>query len=339
MENTQHFTESDASLGDPYIFPDRIGARVAKRKRKKRQHYPEHPAHPYNWSQTATVTALWLLARLPYRAGFAVGGALGGLAYYLARERRAIARRNLELCFPEKSAAEREALVQENFRATGRSVVETALAWFGGPQVERIPVEIRGEEHIRAALAAGAPVIALSGHFLSVELCARRLPDDLPMVAMYKPMNKKKVMDKAMLNARRRNVTDAVSKDDMRGLLRTLKKGLPVWYAGDQDYGRKHSVFAPFFGVPAATIIALSRLTKMSKATVVPLFFFRERDGSYLIEFQPALEDFPSGDDVEDATRMNRVVEEAVRRHPEQYLWMHRRFKRQESPETDLYRD
>ena len=310
---------------------------MAKRKRKKRRHYPEHPAHPYNWGQSLTVGALWLLARLPYRPGIALGGALGSLGYHLARERRAIARRNLELCFPEMAATERESLVRENFRATGRSVVETALAWFGGSQVERIPVEVRGEEHIRAALAAEQPVIALSGHFLSVELCARRLPDDLPMVAMYKPMNKKKVMNRAMLNARRRNVTDAVSKDDTRGLLRTLRKRLPVWYAGDQDYGRKHSVFAPFFGVPAATITALSRLAKMSNATVVPLFFFRQPDGSYLIEFQPALEGFPSGDDLEDAARMNRIVEDAVRRYPEQYLWMHRRFKRQEELGVDPY--
>ncbi|MFV8836185.1 lysophospholipid acyltransferase family protein [Aquisalimonas sp. APHAB1-3] len=310
---------------------------MAKRKRKKRQHYPEHPAHPYNWGQTATVAALWLLARLPYRLGLRVGSALGGLAYHIARERREITRRNLKLCFPEKSADERERLVRDNFRATGRSVVETALGWFGGPQVERIPFEVRGEEHIRSALATGRPVIMLSGHFLSVELAARRLPDDIPMVAMYKPMNKKKVMDNAMLKARRRNVNDAVSKDDTRGLLRSLKKGLPIWYAGDQDYGRKHSVFAPFFGVPAATITALGRLAKMTKASVVPLFFFRKDDGTYLIEFQPALENFPSEDDVEDATRMNRIVEDAVRRYPEQYLWMHRRFKRQASPETNLY--
>ncbi|WP_290630545.1 lipid A biosynthesis acyltransferase, partial [Aquisalimonas sp.] len=244
---------------------------------------------------------------------------------------------NLKLCFPEKSADERERLVRENFRATGRSVVETALGWFGGAQVERMPFEVRGEEHIRSALATGRPVIMLSGHFLSVELCARRLPDDIPMVAMYKPMNKKKVMDNAMLKARRRNVNDAVSKDDTRGLLRSLKKGLPIWYAGDQDYGRKHSVFAPFFGVPAATITALGRLAKMSKASVVPLFFFRQDDGTYLIEFQPALENFPSEDDVEDATRMNRIVEDAVRRYPEQYLWMHRRFKRQEGRGVRMY--
>lgn len=140
-----------------------------------------------------------------------------------------------------------------------------------------------------------------------------------------------------MLNARRRNLNDALPREDIRGLVRTLKIGLPIWYAGDQDYGRKHSVFAPFFGQSAATITALSRLSRMGKAAVVPLFFFRREDGSYLIEFQPELEGFPCGDDLEDATRMNRVLEQAVERYPEQYLWIHRRFKRQQDKRENLY--
>ena len=306
---------------------------MAKRKRK---HFPTHPMHPYNWGQSATIAAIWLLARLPWRLGLRLGSALGRLAYHLARERREIARRNLELCFPEKHAHEREALVQANFRAMGRAVVETGLAWFGGPQVERIPVEVRGEEHLHAALAHG-PAIMLSGHFLCVELVGRRLPGHLPIVVMYKPMSKKPVLDRAMLNARRRNVADAISKDDTRALLRTLRKGFALWYAGDQDYGRKHSVFAPFFGIPAATVTALSRLARMSKARVVPAFFFRQDDGRYVIEFQPALEGFPSGDEMADATRMNRVLEDTIRRYPEQYLWIHRRFKRQEDRSIRLY--
>ncbi len=305
--------------------------------KKKRSEYPNHPAHPATWGQRLTLLVLWLLARLPWRLGIRLGAALGGCAYHLARKRRAIARRNLELCFPEMSEQERERLAKENFRATGRAVVETALGWFGGPQVGRIPVEVRGEEHLQALLKQGKPVIAMSGHFLSVELCARLLPNRIPMVAIYKPIRKKPVLDRAMREARQRNVDDAVSKDDIRGMLRALKQGRSIWYAGDQDYGRKHSVFAPFFGVPAATITALSRLSRMGKANVIPLFFFRQPDGSYLIEFQETLDGFPSGDDVADATRMNQVLERAVERYPEQYLWIHRRFKRQEDPRTNLY--
>lgn len=300
---------------------------------KQKQSYPAHPAHPATWSQSATIAALWLLARLPWPAALSMGEVLGVISYRLARKRRFIARRNLELCFPDMDTVTRERLVRDNFRATGRAVIETALGWFGGRQVERIPFEVRGEEHLKRAHADGQPVIAMSGHFLSVELCARLLPRRIPMVAIYKPIRKKPLLDRTMLAARRRNVDDAVSKDDIRGMLRAMRQGRAIWYAGDQDYGRKHSVFAPFFGVPAATITALSRLSKMGKAKVVPLFFFRQEDGSYLIEFQPALENFPSGDDVADATRMNQVLERAVERYPEQYLWIHRRFKRRPEDE------
>ncbi|MCC5811235.1 MAG: LpxL/LpxP family Kdo(2)-lipid IV(A) lauroyl/palmitoleoyl acyltransferase [Ectothiorhodospiraceae bacterium] len=307
---------------------------MAKRKRKE---VPTRPAHPYNWGQCLTLAALWLLARLPWRLGLRLGEALGRPGYALASERREVARRNLELCFPRMDSREREALVRQNFRASGRAVVETALAWYGGRQVDAIPIEVRGEEHLRAAQSGGRAVILMSGHFLCVELAARLLPDRIPMAVIYKPMRKKPVLDQAMLNARRRNLKDALPREDIRGLVRTLKSGLPIWYAGDQDYGRKHSVFAPFFGTPAATITALSRLSRMGKAAVVPLFFFRREDGGYLIEFQPELKGFPSGDDLEDATHMNRVLEQAVERYPEQYLWIHRRFKRQEDKKENLY--
>ena len=297
------------------------------RKRNKRRPPPDRPWHPLNWGQWVVVALLWVLGRLPPRLALGLGSALGTAGHALARERRAIARRNLELCFPEKPAAERDALLRANFRAMGRAVAETALAWFGGRRVDRLPMVVRGEAHVEAARAAGEPVIFLSGHFLCVELAARLLPDRIPVAAMYKPMHRRPVLDAAMLRARQRNVTDAVSKDDMRGIMRTLRRGTPIWFAGDQDYGRRHSVEVPFFGIPAPTITALARLSRMSRARVIPLHFFREADGRYAVEFQAPLEGFPSGDDTADAARMNRIIEADARRHPEQYLWIHRRFK------------
>ncbi len=300
--------------------------------------YPTSPAHPRNWGQCATLALTWLIARLPWRWAVSLGTSLGHLAYHLLPSRREIARRNLELCFPERSAAERDVLVRENFGYTGRGIAEIALGWFGGAGVDGIPVSIKGQEHLQAALADGRPVILLSGHFTSVELAARFLGREMQVAAIYKPLRKKPVLDAAMLRARRRNVAEAYSRDDIRGIVRSLKKGVPVWYAGDQDYGRRHSVFAPFFGVPAATITALSRLARMGNAHVVPLFFnCRPDGGGYEICFEPALEGFPSGDDLADATRMNAVVETAVRRHPAQYLWIHRRFKRQPDRTVNLY--
>lgn len=306
--------------------------------RKPEHHDSIHPIHPRYWGQWLTLAIVWAIGRLPWPLALTLGEWLGKAGYYLAPTRRRIARRNLELCFPERDATARESLVKENFTFTGKGLAEIGLAWFGGPKVDSIPVEVRGLEHLRAAQADGSPVILLSGHFTSVEIAARLAQPYIDMVVIYKPVRRKPVLDQAILQARRRITAGAISRNDIRGILRTLRNGMPVWYAGDQDYGRKHSVFAPFFGVPAATITALTRLTRMSNARVVPLFFNSTPDShGYEITFEPALENFPTGDDLKDATRMNRIIETAVRRHPAQYLWIHRRFKRQQEQGVNLY--
>lgn len=307
---------------------------MPRRHRKNRSR-----AHPAHWGQWLTLGLLWLLARLPYRPAMRVGEAMGVLAYWLARHRRAIARRNLELCFPEMPEQARERLLWSNFQYSGRGVAETALGWYGGTAVDRLHYELHGLEHVEAARRDGSPVIFMSAHFLCVELGARLLGAHVAVAAIYKPMHRRPVLDGAMRAARARNVADVLARENVRGIVRSLKRGLPVWYAGDQDYGRRHSVFVPFFGVEAATITALSTLARMSGARVVPLFFHAlPDDRGYAISFEPALEDFPSGDEVADARRMNEIVEAAVRQHPEQYLWVHRRFKRQ-SDQRDLYAD
>jgi len=307
-------------------------------KRRRRKPAPHNLAHPYHWPQWLTLAAMWLMARLPQRAALRLGDGLGWLAYYLFRERRRVVERNLELCLPEMEAAERRALVRRNFRYLGRGVTETALSWFGGPAVDRIPFQVEGLDNLERAQADGTPVILLSGHFMSVELAARLVGHQVHMGVIYKAMNRRPVLDRAMLRGRSRTLAAVLAREDIRGIVRTLRRGTPVWYAGDQDYGRRHSVFAPFFGVPAATITALTRLTRMSGARVVPLFFHARTDGpGYRVVFERALEGFPSGDEVEDATLMNQVLERAIRQHPEQYLWIHRRFKRQPDRATNLY--
>ncbi|MEX0732335.1 MAG: LpxL/LpxP family Kdo(2)-lipid IV(A) lauroyl/palmitoleoyl acyltransferase [Aquisalimonadaceae bacterium] len=304
----------------------------------RRGRFPDHPLHPFNWGQLLTLAIVWALGQLPWRMALALGRGLGRIGYYLARTRRRIARRNLELCFPALDDQARERLVRENLMFTGKGLVEMGLAWYGGPAVDRIPLDIHGMEHLHAAQADGRPVILLSGHFTCVEMAARLLKSHVKLRAIYKPVEKKPVLNRAMERARRRVNADIVPRDDVRSIIRTLKQGIPIWYAGDQDYGLRHSVFAPFFGIPAATITALTRFTRMSNARVVPLFFYSRPDHSgYEIIIQPALEGFPTGDDVTDATRMNQIVEAAVRRHPAQYLWIHRRFKRQEERGRNLY--
>lgn len=306
--------------------------------RKPERQNPTHPLHPRNWGQSLTIATVWALGQLPWRQTVAVGEWLGRVGYHLAPARRLIARRNLELCFPELDARTREALVKENFAYTGRGLAEIGLAWFGGPAVDSIPVDVRGLDNLNAAQADGRPVILLSGHFTCVEIAARLGQPSVEMVVIYKPVRRKPMLDQAILQARRRITAGAIPRDDVRGIIRTLRNGIPVWYAGDQDYGRRHSVFAPFFGVPAATITALTRLTRMSNAKVVPLFFnSKPGEQGYEIRFEPALENFPTGNDVQDAALMNQHIEAAVRRNPAQYLWIHRRFKRQEGRGINLY--
>lgn len=286
------------------------------------------PYHPRNWDQGLSIGLLWLMGRLPWRWAVAVGSGVGRVLYYLARNRRRIVRRNLELCFPELSPQEREPWVKENFAFTGRGVAEVALAWFGGPDVDRIPCAVRGMEHVRAAVDGGHPVILLSGHFCCLELAARLIGNHFRMAGIYKPIRKKPLLDSTMRMRRESNIGAVVSRDDVRAILRHLKALTPIWFAGDQHLRRVDRVFAPFFGIPAATTTALPRLARLGRARVLPAFYNVSADGDgYALTLGPPLEGFPSGDTLRDVTRMNAVIEEAARAHPTQYFWVHRRFK------------
>ncbi|ADC70823.1 lipid A biosynthesis acyltransferase [Thioalkalivibrio sp. K90mix] len=297
-----------------------------------------HPAHPSNWGYSLGIGLLWLLGQMPPRLVLRLGEALGPVSYALARQRRLIIRRNLELCFPEQSKLEREALVRENFRHTTRGFMELALSWFGGRAVDRLPLQVEGLEHLEAERRAGNPVILLSGHFTSVEISGRLLRQLSEMAVIYKPMDKHPLADATMRHGRERAIGPVLSKDDLRGIVRTLRKGLPVWYAGDQNYRSQQKVFVPFFGTPAATVTGLSRLARMARARVIPIFYYKLDDGpGYRVVFHPPLRGFPSGDDTADAATMNRIIEEAVREAPGQYFWAHRRFKDQPDTTADMY--
>ncbi|TVP86167.1 MAG: lipid A biosynthesis acyltransferase [Thioalkalivibrio sp.] len=287
-----------------------------------------HSAHPGNWTQYINIALLWLIARLPWRWAVALGTGLGRTLYHVARDRRYVVRRNLELCFPDLTVEQRERWVKENFGYTGRGLAELALGWFGGPAVDRIPCEFEGLEHLQSALQAGQPVILLSGHFCCIELTARLFGQDHQMAAIYKPIKKKPVFDQVMRSARERNVGGAVARTDIRGMLRHMKSGTPIWYAGDQHMKKAEHVFAPFFGVPTATTTSLPRLARLGKARVLPIFYRVAPGGAgYQITIGAPLEDYPCDDVLEDVRRMNEVLESAVRDAPTQYFWVHRRFK------------
>lgn len=282
--------------------------------------------HPRFWHTWLGLATLRLLCLLPYRWQLALGRRLGRLAQRLLKKRAHIARTNIGLCFPQKSPAEREQLLKQHFEAIGMGIFETALSWWGSDAQLKNLVTIEGIEHLQQAKAKGEGVVLITGHFCTLELAGHMLSLHNLMGAMYRPM-KNPLMDQIILRARKRRLTPVFARDDIRTMTRSLRKGEAVFYAYDQNYGLDHAQFVPFFGIPAATITTTSRFANMGHARVIPYFPKREADGRYTITVHPPLEDFPSGNDEQDTLRLNRLLEQAVLEAPEQYFWIHRRFK------------
>jgi KDO2-lipid IV(A) lauroyltransferase len=256
----------------------------------------------------------------------------------LMRSRKKIARRNLELCFPELTDKQRAELLAENFRTMGMMLIETALSWWASDASLQKRVQYQGLEHLEAALAKGKGVILLTGHFTSMELGGRLIMLKNPCYVMFRELNNQ-LFNAVMMQARTHHSEGIVLRDDPRPMVRALKKNKVVWYAPDQDFGPKMSVFAKFFGVPAATVPATARLVKMSGAAVIPFVPRREKDGSYTLSLSAPLTNFPAGDDVVDAQIINDILEKEIRQSPAQYLWIHRRFKTQrEGQKASLYK-
>ncbi len=292
---------------------------------------------PRYWGTWAAFGLLRLAVLLPYPWQLALGRVVGRLLFHVLGRRRRIAERNLALCFPEQAPDARDRLLRAHFASVGTALFEVALAWWACDHRVAALGRVEGLEHLDRALAAGRGVILLSAHFTMLELGARLLRLHRAFRPMYRP-SRNPVSDWVMLRSRERHVEQAIDRRDVRATLRALRQNQPVWYAPDQDYGREHSVFVPFFGVPAATITATARLAGISGAAVVPFFQHRLPSGQgYLVTLEPALEGFPSGDAVADAARVNRIIEDRVRAHPEQYLWTHRRFKTRPPGEPRWY--
>lgn len=255
-----------------------------------------------------------------------LGWAVGRLMSLFPR-RRFIACVNLELAFPEKGEQERKELLNKHFVSVGRGMLETASCWFGTDQFIERHVEIRGLKHVEAAHAKGKGVILFGAHFTSMEICGRGFGQHMPFYSVYKP-NRNPLFEQIMSSRRNRIYGGSIPNTDMRQMIKKLRNGELVWYAADQNYGLKNSVFAPFFGVPVATTTGTTRIVKMTGTTIVPAFTLRKPDASgNFLQFLPAIEDFPGDNDLDDVTRLNSLIEAKVREYPDQYLWIHRRFK------------
>ncbi|MDF2490075.1 MAG: lipid biosynthesis lauroyl acyltransferase [Pseudomonas sp.] len=295
--------------------------------------------HPRFWGLWLGLGLLWLLVQLPYKALLGLGRALGALMYRVAGERRRVAMRNLELCFPELSHDERQRLLKENFASTGIAFFEMAMSWWW-PQARLARLaHIEGIEHLQAAQQQGQGAILMAVHFTTLEIGAALLGQRHTIDGMYREHGNP-LFDFIQRSGRERHNLDslAVEREDVRGMLKLLRKGRAIWYAPDQDYGAKQSVFVPLFGIPAATVTATTKFARLGKAQVIPFTQRRLEDGSgYRLVVHPPLADFPGESEEADCLRINQWVESVLRECPEQYLWAHRRFKSRPPGEPKLY--
>jgi KDO2-lipid IV(A) lauroyltransferase len=247
------------------------------------------------------------------------------------------ARRNIELCFPELDAPARERLLDEHFKSLGIALMEVPLAWWITPKQLTKLVRIEGAQHLHAAIARGKGVILLTAHFTSLELAGRTLLALAPVKFLYRP-TKNEVVAYALNRFRTGYGGRPIPLDDIRAFISALRKNECVWYAPDQSYRKKGAEMVPLFGIPAATNTLTSRLARITGAAVLP-YFLQRLPGSqgYLATIHPPLEDFPSECPVRDTARFNRMIEAQVRIAPEQYLWIHRRFKGLTEDYPDYY--
>lgn len=283
-----------------------------------------------------------LLTRLAHSSPGArarLGRWLGAAAWLLVRRRRRVAMRNLELCFPDLSENQRRQLGREHFHALAQSVIDRSVLWFGPPDTIRDLVHLEGVEHMHEALRRG-PVILLAPHFVGLDAGATRLSMESPAASMYQVQSNPDF--DAMFRAGRSRFNDiklVSRREGIRGLLRYLQAGLPVYYLPDMDFGERGSVFVPFFGVPAATLTAPAHIARNYQAQVLPVLTAWNADtGRYTTRVLPALEHFPGEDTLEAASaRLNHHIEDWVREVPAQYHWVHKRFKTRPEGEADLY--
>lgn len=274
-----------------------------------------------------------LIGRLPYGLQMATGRRLGDLARLLVGKRRRVALTNIRLCFPEYSEEEQRAVLHAHFQSVGMGAMETAICWWGDDAMIRRLSSIEGLDNLRAAADRGKGIILLSAHFTSLELGVRigqryLREFGIETTAMYKPPHDP-VVDHVMRTRREAHIGGkSIPYRDIKGFLRALKRGHAVWYAGDQRAAKRHGELVEFFGQPALTHTAISRLAKMTGAAIVPFFTLRREDGQgYRLIVQPPLEDFPGDDPIADAKRINKLIEAVIRQAPAQYFWLHQRFR------------
>ncbi|RUO72784.1 LpxL/LpxP family Kdo(2)-lipid IV(A) lauroyl/palmitoleoyl acyltransferase [Idiomarina seosinensis] len=291
--------------------------------------------HPKFWLTWLGVLFLYLVSWFPYRLQLLLGKGLGRLFKKAMPRRVNIARRNLELCFPDYSAEKIEQLVTKNLENTGIAYFEIGIAWWWPNWRIKRKLHVHGRENLDNAQKDGKGVLMLLFHFLSLEVHARLHGLVKPAVGLYRPHNNA-VMEFLQTRGRGRSNKYMIQRRDVKGMLNAIKQGEIAGYLPDQDYGRRRVEFVPFFNVAdASTTTGTTLFAQHPNCNVLVSRCVRRDDGSgYDVYYEPALTGYPSGDDKADAAYINSLVEEAVLKAPTQYLWVHRRFKTR--PEKDM---
>lgn len=279
---------------------------------------------------------LWLLHFLPRGVLASLGGGLGSLLYYSGRAR--VTNINLELCFPSLSPEERNILARKHFRALGRSALDQSILWFGTDEQVTTMVKMVDRENLDKHI--GKPVILLSPHFVGLDFGGAKIGSEYRVCSMYSKQ-KNKALNDIMLKSRMRwgNPALVARQDGLRPIIKHIKSGLPFYYLPDMDFGEKESIFVSFFGVQTATVPAVSRLARVTGAVVIPCIVKQlSPDEGYEVRIYPAWENFPGESVEEDTRRMNEFLEQRVLEMPEQYLWVHKRFKTRPKGEPSFYK-
>ena len=281
---------------------------------------------------------MWLLHFLPLPLLAKMGNALGMLLYWFAAERRLVAATNLRLCFPEMSEAERRVLARKNFQAFARSLLERGILWWGSASRIQGYIRVEGLEHYTAAQAQG-PVILLAPHFVGLDVGGSWMIQHVDLVSMYSSQ-KNPLFHELLLRGRSRFGKQKLyeRQQGLRPVIKAMRARHPFYYLPDQDLATKDGVFVPFFGVPAATLTTVPRLAEVTGARVVPCISKLLPGGEgYEVRFYPAWENYPTDDVTADTRRMNEFIEQRVREMPEQYFWLHKRFKTRPEGEAKFY--
>ncbi|WP_338885201.1 Kdo(2)-lipid IV(A) acyltransferase [Xenorhabdus sp. TH1] len=296
--------------------------------------------HPRYWLTWLGIGILYLLVLLPYPTIYWMGTRLGRLSLRFLKKRAKVAERNLALCFPDMPAEKRQEWLVRNFESVGMGLFETGMAWFWPDWRIKRWFKVTGREHIQQVQSTGQGIIVIGIHFLTLELGARIFGMLNPGIGVYRP-NDNPVMDWLQTWGRLRSNKYMLDRKDVKGMIRCLKNGEIVWYAPDHDYGPRNSVFAPLFAIEhAATTTGTSILVRLAKPALIPFTPRRLPNGKgYELIIQPSVENFPLQDETEAATFMNKVIEKEIMQAPEQYMWLHRRFKTRPKGMPSLYGD